>query len=131
MTQTAELRVVGEAWDALQPFLGVDKCVGCECLQAALTELLMALEALPVSSEQENLLTAVRDGLDLLNLHGCLGCEPCEPADALVSFYRARDDATQAGGGCACGPSCTDDVPTSFPSPVPLPQTGRGEGEGG
>ncbi len=129
MTQTTDLRVIGEAWDALQPFLGVDKCVACECLQGALTELLMALDALPVSPEQERLLTAVRGGLDLLNLHGCLGCEPCEPADALVAFYRSRD-ATAMAGRCACGSSCTDGVPASFPSPSPLPETGRGEGEG-
>ncbi|MBI4841050.1 MAG: hypothetical protein HY803_08250 [candidate division NC10 bacterium] len=130
MTPTTELTLIGGAWNTLQPFLGVDKCVGCECLQAALTELLMALEALPPSAEQERLLTAVRGGLDLLNLHGCLGCDPCGPADALVSFYRARD-ATAMAGRCACGSSCTDGVPASFPSPIPLPETGGGEGEGG
>lgn len=111
MTQTTDLRVNGEAWDTLQPFLGVDKCVSCECLQAALTELLMALEALPASVEQERLLTAMRGGLDLLHLHGCLGCEPCEPADALVSFYLAYDETASAAGRCGCGPSCADGTP--------------------
>jgi hypothetical protein len=133
---TTDLHLIAEAWDTLRPFLSVDKCVGCECLQAALTELLMALEALPTEPHQEKLLTAVRSGLDLLNLHGCLGCEPCEPAFALVSFYRARD-AVETAGRCACGPSGTDKPARStsftYSSPLrihPLPHRGEGEGEG-
>ena len=32
MTPTTELTLIGGAWNTLKPFLGVDKCVGCECL---------------------------------------------------------------------------------------------------
>ena len=100
--QTAALRTIEEARNSLQPFLGVEKCVGCECLQAALTELMMALEALPTDPKKEELLKAVRRSLDLSNLHGCLGCVPCDPVDVLASFYRVRDTTgTQGQSGCA------------------------------
>lgn len=105
--QAADLRLIGETWNALQPFRGVEKCAGCECLQAAVTELVMTLEGLPVEPGRERLLMAVRDGLDLSNLHGCLGCDPCEPADVLSAFYRACD-AREAAVGCDCGSSCPD-----------------------
>ena len=103
-----ELKTIVETWKALQPFLGVDKCVDCECLQAGLTELVMALEALPAEPERDKLLTAVRQAQDLSKLHGCLGCDPCEPADILVSFYQARDAASEDERSC-CGPSCADE----------------------
>ncbi len=99
-----ELQTISKSWKVLQPFLGVDKCVDCECLQAGLTELVMALEALPEEPERDKLLRSVRQGLDLSNLHGCLGCDPCEPADILVSFYQARD-AAGAKLQCDCCPS--------------------------
>ncbi len=99
-----ELMTISETWKALQPFLGVDKCVDCECLQAGLTEIVMALEALPAEPARDTLLTTIRRALDLSNLHGCLGCDPCEPADILVSFYQARD-AARAKVRCDCGPS--------------------------
>lgn len=102
-----ELQTISETWKALQPFLGVDKCVDCECLQAGLTELVMALEELPAEPERDKLLRSVRQELDLSKTHGCLGCDPCEPADILVSFYQARDAATPVGQ-CGCGPSCAD-----------------------
>ncbi len=102
-----ELRTIPETWKGLQSFLGVDKCVDCECLQAGLTELVMALEALPTEPERDKLLRSVRQGLDLSRIHGCLGCDPCEPADILVSFYQARD-ATSEVERCYCGPSCAD-----------------------
>lgn len=107
MTQTKDVRVIAEAWDTLQPFLPLDKCVGCECIQAALTELVMTLEALPAGPEQERLLSAIRGALDLESLHACLGCEPCEPADVLIQFYKAQDAAATADR-CVCGPSCPD-----------------------
>ena len=102
-----ELQTISETWKGLQPFLGVDKCVDCECLQAGLTEIVMALEVLPAEPVRDKLLITIRRALDLSKLHGCLGCEPCEPADILVSFYQARDAAT-ASGQCGCSPSCTD-----------------------
>jgi hypothetical protein len=89
----------------LQPFLGVDKCVNCECLQATLTELLMALEELPVETGREDLLASIREVQDVSNVHGCLGCDPCEPADLLVAFYR-RGDAPPATERCGCDPGC-------------------------
>ncbi len=102
-----ELQTISETWKGLQPLLGVDKCVDCECLQAGLTELVMALEALAAEPERGHLLTEVRQALALSRLHGCFGCDPCEPADILVSFYHVRDAAT-AGRQCGCGPSCAD-----------------------
>lgn len=102
-----ELQTISETWKGLQPFLGVDKCVDCECLQAGLTETVMALEALPAEPERDQLLTTIQQAQDLSKTHGCLGCDPCEPADILVSFYQVRDAAT-AGGQCGCGPSCAD-----------------------
>ncbi len=102
-----DLQLIGETWDALRPYLGMDRCAGCECLQAGLTELVMALEGLPVGPESQTLLRTVRDGLDLSRLHGCLGCDPCEPADVLSAFYRACD-AREAAVGCDCGSSCPD-----------------------
>jgi hypothetical protein len=105
--QSADLRLIEETWHSLQLFLGVEKCAGCECLQAGLTELVMALEAMSANLGGEMLLKVVRSALDLSKLHGCLGCDPCEPADVLASFYRARD-ARDAAARCGCGPSCTD-----------------------
>jgi hypothetical protein len=102
-----ELQTISDTWKGLHPFLAVDKCVDCECLQAGLTELVMALEALPEEPEPDKLLRSIRQGLDLSKTHGCLGCDPCEPADILVSFYQARDAAT-VGGRCGCGPFCAD-----------------------
>ncbi len=102
-----ELQTMSETWKGLQPFLGVDKCVDCECLQAGLTELVMALEALPAEPVRDKLLTTIRWALDLSKLHGCLACEPCEPADILVSFYQVRDAAT-AGEQCGCDSPCAD-----------------------
>ncbi len=99
-----ELHTISETWKVLQPFLGVDKCADCECLQAGLTEIVMALEALPAEPVRDTLLTTIRRALDLSNLHGCLGCDPCEPADILVSLYQARD-AAGAKVRCDCGPS--------------------------
>ena len=104
MRQNADLGLIAETWTGLQPFLGVDKCVDCECLQAGLTELVMVLEGLPEEPVRDKLLTAVRQALDLSKLHGCLGCDPCEPADILVSFYQVRD-AAGAKVRCDCGPS--------------------------
>ncbi len=105
--QSADLRLIEEAWRSLQVFLGVEKCVDCECLQAGLTELVLALEAMPANLGGETLLMAVRSALNLSSLHGCLGCDPCKPADVLASFYRARD-ARETAARCGCGPSCTD-----------------------
>ncbi len=102
-----ELQTISETWKLLQPFLGVDKCVDCECLQAGLTEIVMALEALPAEPVRDKLLTTIRRALDLSKLHGCLGCEPCDPADVLVSFYQARDAASE-DERCCCGLSCAD-----------------------
>ena len=99
-----ELQPISYTWKGLQPFLGVDKCVDCECLQAGLTEIVMALEALPAEPVRDKLLTTIRHALDLSKLHGCLGCEPCEPADILVAFYQARD-AAEVRVRCDCGPS--------------------------
>ncbi len=99
-----ELQTISETWKGLQPFLGLDKCVDCECLQAGLTELVMALEALAAEPERGQLLTEVRQAWELSRLHGCFGCDPCEPADILVSFYQARD-AIGAKVRCDCGPS--------------------------
>jgi hypothetical protein len=107
-----ELKTISKTWKALQPFLGVDRCVDCECLQAGLTEIVMALDALPAEPVRDKLLTVVRRVLDLSRTHGCLGCDPCEPADILVSFYQARDAAT-AGGQCDCGPRCADGSSTA------------------
>lgn len=106
-----DLAIIEETWDSLQPFLAVDKCVDCECLQAGLTELVMALDALPPEPERDKHLTAVRQALDLSKLHGCVGCDPCEPADVLVSFYRARDAAGMPAGS-GCGPSRTGGTST-------------------
>jgi hypothetical protein len=99
-----ELQTISDTWKDLQPFLSVDKCLDCECLQAGLTEIAMALEALPAEPVRDKLLTVVRQALDLSKTHGCLGCDPCEPADILVSFYQARD-AARARVQCDCGPS--------------------------
>ncbi|HEX9900054.1 MAG TPA: hypothetical protein VGC81_12590 [Candidatus Methylomirabilis sp.] len=103
-----ELQTISDTWKALQPFLSVDKCLDCECLQAGLTETVMALEALPAEPERDQLLTTIRRALDLSKTHGCLGCDPCEPADILVSFYQARDAASE-DERCCCGPSCADE----------------------
>ncbi len=105
--QGADLRLIEETWQALRPFLEVDKCVDCECLQAALTELVMGLEDLPATPGRESLFTLVRGAVDLSKLHTCLGCDPCEPADLLASFYRRRD-AGEAAAHCGCGPSCAN-----------------------
>jgi len=102
-----ELQTISETWEGLQPFLGVDKCVDCECLQAGLTELIMALEAPGAEPDRDTLLAAIRQAQDLSRLHGCLGCEPCEPTDILISFYQARDAASE-DERCSCGPSCMD-----------------------
>lgn len=107
-----DLRLIQEAWSSLQPFRGLEKCGDCECLQAAVTELAMALEGLPAEPENERLLKAVRNGLDLSRLHGCLGCDPCEPADVLSSFYVACD-ARGAAVECDCGSSCPDGAPAA------------------
>ncbi|MGE5850559.1 MAG: hypothetical protein ACM362_10560 [Candidatus Methylomirabilota bacterium] len=107
MEMTTDLELIRKTWSSLQPFLGVDKCVDCECLQAGLTEIVMALEALPEEPERDTLLRSVREGLDLSKTHGCLGCDPCEPADVLVSFYQTRDAAC-AERQWRCRPSCTD-----------------------
>ncbi len=103
-TMNTELQPISDTWKGLQPFLSVDKCVDCECLQAGLTEIVMALEALPEEPVRDKLLTTIRQALDLSKTHGCLGCDPCEPADILVSFYQARD-AAGANVRCDCGPS--------------------------
>ena len=102
-----ELQTISDTWKGLRPFLSVDKCLDCECLQAGLTETVMALEALPAEPERDQLLTTIRRALDLSKTHGCLGCDPCEPADILVSFYQARDAASE-DERCCCGPSCAD-----------------------
>jgi hypothetical protein len=96
----------------LQPFLGVAKCVNCECLQATLTELLMTLEELPAESGREDLLASIREVQDLSNVHGCLGCDRCEPADLLAAFYRRRE-AAPANQPCDCGFSCPGESCTS------------------
>ena len=102
-----ELQTISDTWKALQPFLGVDKCVDCECLQAGLTEIVMALEALPTEPVRDKLLTTIWRALDLSKLHGCPGCEPCEPADILVSLYRRRD-APSTAACCDCDPWWAD-----------------------
>ena len=107
-----ELQTISDTWKGLRPFLSVDKCLDCECLQAGLTETVMALEALPAEPERDQLLTTIRRALDLSKTHGCMGCDPCEPADILVSFYQARDAAT-VGEQCGCGPLCADGSSTA------------------
>ena len=110
--QSADLRLFEETWHSLQVFLRIEKCAGCECLQAGLTELVMALEAMPANFGGPTLLATVRNALDLSRLHGCLGCDPCEPADILAGFYRACE-AGEGSARCDCGPSCTDGTCTS------------------
>lgn len=106
--QQDDLGPIRETWERLRPFLDVERCADCECLQAGLTEVVMRLEEHPDTPGRDALLAAVRAGQDLSRLHGCLGCDPCEPADILVSSYQARDAVT-AGGHCGCGASCADD----------------------
>lgn len=96
---------IRETWERLRPFLEVERCADCECLQAGLTELVMRLEEHLDSPERDALLATVRAGQDLSRLHGCLGCEPCEPAETLAVFYRASDAAATAAR-CDCGSGC-------------------------
>ena len=105
--QSTDLRLFEEIWHSLRAFLSIEKCATCECLQAGLTELVMALEAMPANFGGPTLLSTVRDALDLSSLHGCLGCDPCEPADILAEFYRACETG-EGSDRCGCGPSCTD-----------------------
>jgi hypothetical protein len=104
-------------WERLRPFVEVERCADCECLQAGLTELVMRFEEHPDSSEKDALLATVRAGQDLSRLHGCLGCEPCEPAESLAVFYRTSDAAATAAR-CDCGSGYdhgTTELKTSLP----------------
>ena len=99
---SGELQRIQRCWEALQPALALEQCGGCECLQGALAELLLALEELPEVPDRLRLSELIRAARASKDLHGCLGCVPCNPGDLLAGFYRA-----QATGGCNWGESCT------------------------
>jgi hypothetical protein len=96
-----DLQLVGDTLSALQPFAQQEKCAPCECLQAALVELRMALEELPEGAERERLLSAVTQAMQIQSPHGCLGCKPCPPGDTLVAYYREQQ-AQEIPSPCAC-----------------------------
>jgi len=96
-----DIHLIGDTWCSLEPVVREEKCATCECLQGALVELRMALEELPEGAEQERLLTAVIQAMNVRNPHSCLGCEPCNPSGTLASFYRAQQ-AHEAVSPSAC-----------------------------
>jgi hypothetical protein len=97
----ADLRLIGEAWSTLQPFVQEKKCVGCECLQGALMELCLGLEDLTPGDERQHLLSTITGAMAVQDRHGCLGCEPCTPGDILVATYR-EGQAKETPTPCAC-----------------------------
>jgi hypothetical protein len=97
----ADLQLVGDTLSALQPFAQQEKCASCECLQGALVELRMTLEELPEGAEQERLLSAVTQAMQIQSPHACLGCEPCTPGDTLAAYYREQQ-AQELPSPCAC-----------------------------
>jgi hypothetical protein len=97
----ADLQLIRETWNALQPFVRQEKCAGCECLHGALVELRMALEETLTGSDQATLLSLVRGAMGRGEPHACLGCEPCTPGDLLTAFYREQQ-AQATPAACAC-----------------------------
>jgi Pyruvate/2-oxoacid:ferredoxin oxidoreductase delta subunit len=98
---TAERRLIGDTWNLLQPFVREQKCVGCECLQGALTELCLGLEDLAPGDERQRLLSAITGAMAVQDRHGCLGCEPCTPGNTLAAYYREQQ-ARELLSPCAC-----------------------------
>ena len=96
----ADLPLIEETWRALLPFVRVEQCAHCECLQAALVELRLSLDELPPGPERDALLATVGRAMQGGASHACLGCQPCNPGDILANFYRGQQ---AAAAGCACG----------------------------
>lgn len=97
----SDLRLIGETWNALQPFVREQKCAGCECLQGALMELSLGLEDLTPGDERQQLLAAITGAMAVQDRHGCLGCEPCKPGDTLAAYYREQQ-VQEVPSSCAC-----------------------------
>jgi len=100
---SADLRLVATTWNALQPFVGEEKCSGCECLQGALVELKLTLEERPEELEQARLLSDIEAAMQARAAHACLGCQPCNPGDILADFYRQQQAQAAAAQPCCDG----------------------------
>jgi len=97
---SADLQLVATTWKALQPFVGEEKCSGCECLQGALVELKLTLEELPEGPEQARLRSDIGAAMHVRPAHACLGCQPCNPGDILADFYRQQQAQASAAQPC-------------------------------
>ncbi len=97
-----DISVIGDAWRALEPLLREEKCASCECLQAVLVELRLALDELPEGAEQQRLLTSVARAMTVQSPHSCIGCEPCYPSDILASFYRGEQSSQVSSRSVCC-----------------------------
>ena len=98
----ADLPLVLKTWQALGPALAEEKCAGCDCLQAALVELKLALEELPALDGHAALLADVEQAMRRGEPHACLGCEPCHSGTILVEFYREQQAREAAPEPATC-----------------------------
>jgi hypothetical protein len=100
---SANLPLIEKTWDALQPFVHEEKCSACECMLGALVELRLSLEELPASPEQDQLLAAIGNAMQVGAPHACLGCQPCNPSNILADFYREQQAQATAVQPCCDG----------------------------
>ncbi len=96
----ADVPLIATTWKTLEPFTREEKCSACECLQGALVELRFSLEELPAGPEQERLLEAIGEAMQVRAPHACLGCEPCNPGDSLADFSRQQQAQAAAAQPC-------------------------------
>lgn len=74
-------------FEKLQPWLGVERCKTCDCLQGALVQLELdgGEEVAALVSEHK-----VLSG----QIHSCRGCDPCPPAAAWSDYIRKVKSST-------------------------------------